>query len=260
MEYLNESTSKGNQPKFIEGDWFYKEDSMGYESIAEALVSEFLSYVEGIEFIDYYLDVIEYDGKRMECCKSKIYTTDGKSFVPVRKILNYYADKKELSKKTGKALLDYVVDCVYKATNLDIRDYLRTLTYIDSIILNEDRHFNNICLVEDKNGNYRVAPIFDNGLSLLSDTSQDYRYGVSLDILIRNVKCMPFVNSFSKQVSYFESRPLVIDIDGFLNKLDMVDADLDSYIPFKQEGYERAKKVLLKRLKETEGTLWVRKM
>lgn len=79
MEYLNESTSKGNQPKFI-----------------------------------------EYDEKRMECCKSKIYTTDAKSFVPVRKILNYYADKKELSKKTGKALLDYVVDCVYKDTNLDL--------------------------------------------------------------------------------------------------------------------------------------------
>ena len=134
----------------------------------------------------------------------------------------------------------------------------RTLTYIDSIILNEDRHFNNISLIE-KDGEYRVAPIFDNGLSLLSDTSQDYRYGVSLDILIRKVKCMPFVNSFSKQVGYFENSPLVIDMDGFLAKLEIIDANLDSYVPFKQDGYKRAKIVLLKRLNEMEGILWVRK-
>ena len=38
MEYLNESTSKGNQPKFIEGDWFYKEDSMGYERAKKVLL------------------------------------------------------------------------------------------------------------------------------------------------------------------------------------------------------------------------------
>lgn len=258
MGFIREGTSKGNQSKFIKDGWFYKEDNMGYESISEALVSEFLSFIDGVEYIDYYLELVEKDGKSVECCKSKVYNTDNENFISVGKILKVYANKKDLSNLTGKALLDYVVDCVYTSTGVDIRDYLRVLTYIDSLILNEDRHFYNICLIE-KDGEYRVAPVFDNGLSLLSDTSQDYRHGVALDILIRKVKCMPFVNSFDKQVKYFEHKPLVIDIDGFYKKLDLVDKNLDDYIPFKKEGYLRAKQVLLKRLSEKEGTLWVRK-
>lgn len=73
--------------------------------------------------------------------------------------------------------MDYIVACVYKSTGVDIRGYLIILAYIDSLILNEDRHFYNICLIE-KDEEYRVAPIFDNGLSLLSDTSQNYRHGL----------------------------------------------------------------------------------
>lgn len=43
MDILSVSggSSKGNQPKFIKDGYFYKVDTMGYESISEALVGEF---------------------------------------------------------------------------------------------------------------------------------------------------------------------------------------------------------------------------
>lgn len=259
MEFLKQSTSKGNQPKFIDckGGWFYKVDSMGYESISEALVSEFLSFVEGVDYIDYHLELYNDNGKQLECCKSKVYNINGENFVSLWKILKVYGDKKELNNLKGKELVDYIVDCVKGGTGVDIRDYLGLLMYIDSIILNEDRHINNINLIE-KDGEYRVAPIYDNGLSLLSDV-KDYRYGVGLSVLMRNVKSKPFNSDFDKQAKYFDREPLIIDIDGFKKKLELVDSNLDAYVPFKQEGYRRAKEVLLKRLKQTEGTLWIRK-
>lgn len=259
MLYLNGGSSKGNQPKFIINDYFYKEDSKGYESIAEVLVSELLAYIEGIEYIDYYLVKLEDDnGSILECCKSKIYNKEDESFVSIAKILKMCMSENSLRKYNGKALVDFVVDSVYKVTNVDIRSYLGVLSYLDAIILNEDRHFNNISLIE-RNGVYRVAPIFDNGLSLLSDTSQDYLMGRGIGVLIRKVKCRPFSSSFSKQVRYFDNKPLVIRIDEFYKKLKEVKCNLDLYIPFKQQEYLRAERVLLKRLKETEGVLWVKK-
>lgn len=56
-----------------------------------------------------------------------------------------------LRKYNGKVLVDFVVDSVYKVTNVDIRSYLGVSSYLDAIILNEDRHFNNISLIE-RNG------------------------------------------------------------------------------------------------------------
>lgn len=86
MNFIGEGTSEGNQTKFVIDGWFYKEDGMGYESISEALVSEFLSFVDDIEYIDYYLEVVEKDGKSVECCKSKVYNTDNESFISVEKV------------------------------------------------------------------------------------------------------------------------------------------------------------------------------
>lgn len=249
---INGSTSKGNQPKFVKGGFLYKEDSMGYESISEALVSEFLSFVDNVDFIDYYLDIVNRHGKNVCCCKSKIYTGEDESFVSVYKLLNN-ANKlnpKIFKKINGRDLVDYVVDNIKILTGVDIRGYLALLSVVDAITLNEDRHFNNICLIE-RGGEYRVAPIYDNGLSLLSDTS-DYPMGERVSVLINRVKCRPFNVSFSKQVRYFDFNPLNIRYDDLVDKLNLVE------VPFKEKEFLRAKMVLLKRLRDTEGYLWKR--
>lgn len=265
MNFVVNSTSKGNQPKFTMNGWFYKEDYLGYESISEVLASELLYFIQGIDFLDYFLEEVEaevpledgtgFETKTLYCCKSKIYTEG--DFIAISKILSVFGDESKYNKYTGKELLDYVVDCVKDATGLDIRNYLRVLSYLDSILLNEDRHLTNICLIE-RDGVYREAPIFDNGLSLLADTNTFLMAGQT-DIYMRNVKCKPFSTSFKKQTRYFDNKPLVIDIDGFKERLDLVDSNLDFYVPFKKDEYKRAKHVLLKRLRDTEGELWVKK-
>lgn len=56
MSLLSSCTLGGIQVKFLEDGYVYKEDLLGYESISEALVSEFETYIKGINFVDYALE------------------------------------------------------------------------------------------------------------------------------------------------------------------------------------------------------------
>lgn len=257
IENISGSYSKGNQTKFISEGYFYKEDMMGYESISEVLVSELLSYTSGVSFIDYLLEEVHYEGKIMYCCKSKVYTSEGESFVSLYRLLQIFNGVEGLKRTKGRESVDYVIDFVKRTVNLDIHKYLSQMIILDAIILNEDRHLNNICFIY-RNGVYKVAPLFDNGLSLLSDLN-DYPLDGNILRLIRKVKAKPFSTSFSTQVGYFPYFPLVIDYEGFYSKLEKVEENLSGYVPFKQKEYHRAKAVLLRRLRETEGKLWVKK-
>ncbi|MDE7188186.1 MAG: hypothetical protein K2O13_11870 [Lachnospiraceae bacterium] len=66
--------------------------------------------------------------------------------------------------------IDYVVEFAESLTGINIREYLGKLMTLDMLIVNVDRHFNNIGIIANSiAGQYRPAPIFDNGNSLLSD-------------------------------------------------------------------------------------------
>lgn len=59
------STSKGNQIKWVKNGVWLKSDSLGYESIAEALVSTLEMFIHRIDYVDYSLCKIHesgYDG------------------------------------------------------------------------------------------------------------------------------------------------------------------------------------------------------
>ena len=54
-EKIENHTSKGNQPKWhIKNKW-YKADHMGYEALAEYVVSELLKKSDIGDFVDYHL-------------------------------------------------------------------------------------------------------------------------------------------------------------------------------------------------------------
>ena len=103
--------------------------------------------------------------------------------------------------KIPKEKIDFVIDVVNSETGLDITDYLRKIFTLDAIVLNEDRHLNNLSVIYGEGG-YRIAPIFDNGLSLLSNI-KDYPLGTPASILIRKVKSKPFSINFKKQYNFF---------------------------------------------------------
>ena len=76
--------------------------------------------------------------------------------------------------------------------------YLTLLFVVDALFLNDDRHLNNIAVLE-KNGQFDYCPIFDNGAGLLSNVRM-----APMDIgpaaLIRSAKARPFNTTFNRQV------------------------------------------------------------
>jgi hypothetical protein len=68
---------------------------------------------------------------------------------------------------------------------LEVSRQIAQMLAFDAFILNEDRHTNNILFLFDPiSENWSLAPIFDNGLSLLSDV-KDYPLGTPMTILKR---------------------------------------------------------------------------
>ena len=71
--------------------------------------------------------------------------------------------------------------------------------------MNEDRHTNNIAVLYDTEKDcYELSPIFDQGLSLLADTSFDFSLERPLEECMRQVEAKPFHLSFEQQVDAAE--------------------------------------------------------
>ena len=75
---------------------------------------------------------------------------------------------------------------------------------LDSFFLNEDRHTNNLSVIRnEKTGKYRLSPIYDNGLSLLSDL-HDYPLEQDIYSMIARVQAKPFDRDFDLQTEAAE--------------------------------------------------------
>lgn len=248
------STSKGNQVKWFKDNMYIKADSMGHEGVSEALVAELLRYVEGIDFVDYFMCRIVDGGNHFEGCYSYNCLKPDEEMISFYRILQSYGFVSSSGKidTRGETLFEFVCDEISKITGLDMYKYLSDLIKVDYITRNEDRHLNNICVIMKADGSFRYAPIFNNGLSLLSDTS-DYPLTSSTRYLMKKVHSKPFLSKFDKQFRLTDLKPLVIDYNSFLSSLEK------SYVYFKEIEYNRAKQVLLLSLSELKGSVWIQK-
>lgn len=252
------STSKGNQVKWVCGGKFLKADSMGYESIAEVLATEVEMAIKDINFVDYSLCVINEGGHKYCGCSSDIFIMEGESLVSVDRVLSRYAGS-EKSKSillrgiVGKELVSRLCDICSQLTKIskyEIMNYFSQIVKLDALILNEDRHLNNITFIQGTDGSYRCSPIFDNGLSFLSDV-YDYPLSVDISILIRKVKAKPFSSDFKKQIRYFADYDLLkLDIDKLYYRLE------NCMVDFKEKEFSRSVAVLKYRLSSLKGVVW----
>ena len=97
----------------------------------------------------------------------------------------------------------YVESFVKEYTGLDIHEYLSKMLALDALILNTDRHFNNIGIIANsKENKYRFAPIFDNGRSLLSEIEK-FPFDISIEENIQNVIGKPFAANLEYQAHVF---------------------------------------------------------
>ncbi len=210
-EKIAETSSKGNQEKWFDKDankW-YKLDQFGYEALTETLVSKLL-ILSNIEqetpftFARYTMERLHVHGRERTGCASENFLREGQAIITVSHLLNRYLGvplKEKLEKlSSDKKRIAYLAEAVKTYTGLvEFPQYLTLLFEIDALFLNDDRHLNNIAVIE-QNGRYSYCPIFDNGAGLLSNT-QYSPMDISPQGLIPTLVARPFCTTFNRQMN-----------------------------------------------------------
>ena len=203
IESANHS-SKGNQPKWCVQNIWYKADYMGYEGLAEIVISRLLKKTNINNFVEYYPVKIEFSHYNRSGCFSFNFLKKDEELIPIERLHRLY-NGVGLSNKLRDMKVDekirYTVDFVEKTTGLtNFGEYLTAMIEIDAFFLNEDRHTNNIALIRNaETRKFRLCPYFDQGLSLLSDLEGFWLEG-NTDKHIMRVEAKPF-GSFNSQVA-----------------------------------------------------------
>lgn len=204
-----EHSSKGNQPKWVVNGIWYKADHMGYEGLAEVLVSRLLEKSNIQNFVKYYPIKIAFGYYNRTGCYSHNFLKRGDELVPLERLHRLY--KAVGLAKTLQGIPDiskkiqYTVEFVEEVTNLkNVGAYFTAMMEIDAFFLNEDRHTNNIAFIRNPETNtFNFCPYFDQGLSLLSDLEGFWLDG-DTDKYMMRVSAKPF-GSFRKQVEAAEN-------------------------------------------------------
>lgn len=212
---IAETSSKGNQEKWYDAETnrWYKLDQFGYEALSECAVSAMLEY-SNIEadtpftFVRYDMESINAHGRRRTGCSSPNFLSAGQSIVTLSHLLNRVLDaplKEKLDRLSGdKKRIQYLAEQTAEYTGLEyFPEYLTLIFEVDSLFLNDDRHLNNIAVIE-KNGKYNYCPIFDNGAALLSNT-QLSQMDIMPKALMSVLKARLFNTTFTRQMKSAEA-------------------------------------------------------
>lgn len=233
---LNHS-SKGDQPKWLIKNQYYKADHMGYESLSEYLVSELLKKSTVTDFVEYTPVIIKYNNKELIGCESENFLKNGEELFTFERLHRAYTGQ-ELYKTVWqmndvKERIVYTVNFIEEVTNLkNVGEYLTAIAEIDMLFLNEDRHFNNLSVIRSENNEYRLSPVFDNGLSFLSDTRTDYPLGIDIYQAIPKVGAKPFSTDFDTQTDILEEiYGTQLKIHTNRNQIRKLIDDLNEYYP-----------------------------
>ena len=204
---IAETSSKGNQEKWRDGSRWYKLDQFGYEGLAETVISRLLEY-SGIEsdtpfrFVRYRMERIHVHDRDRTGCSSADFLNPGESIITLAHLFRRM-DSSLLEKFSRlpsiKRRIEYLAKETAELTGLaGFPQYMTLLFEVDALFLNDDRHLNNIAVLE-KDGHYDYCPIFDNGAGLLSNT-QSAPMEIEPKALIRTTTARPFQTTFNRQV------------------------------------------------------------
>lgn len=145
------------------GLWYYKlscYDSYrgiyGHECVNEIVASRLMSIL-GVEHVEYRLvhALICVNGKESETWlnRSRSFRKKGER----KQALDTFYD---LNKKEGESPLDL-------CRRFGWENEIKKIMLVDYLIVNRDRHGANIEVLQSTNGNLRLAPVFDSGLSFV---------------------------------------------------------------------------------------------
>ena len=205
---IAETSSKGNQEKWLDHNRWYKLDQFGYEALAETVTSLLLEH-SNIEqdtpftFVRYRMERIHVHGRERTGCSSENFLRPTQSIITLSHLHKRYSNRplrEVLGRLTSdKRRIEYLAEATAEITSLDLfPQYLTLLFELDARILNDDRHLNNIAVLE-QGGRFDYCPIFDNGAGLLSNT-QFSPMDIVPQGLMRQLKARPFNTTFNRQV------------------------------------------------------------
>lgn len=136
---------------------------VGHESVNELIVARLLNYL-GIEHLDYDLvhAKVVVDDREHET-----YFSSSKDFKKLGDSKNTFETYYELEKLKGETVIEF---CRRKGWKKKIDEMM----LIDFLVLNRDRHGANIEVLKSREEKtVRLAPLFDQGLSLLFNCHND---------------------------------------------------------------------------------------
>lgn len=210
-EKVAETSSKGNQEKWYDKDTnkWYKLDQFGYEALTETIISILLkkSNIKSdtpFSFAEYQMEKLNVHGRDRTGCSSKNFLESGQSIITLSHLFSRHLGmslKEKLERlPSDKKRIEYLASATTEYIGLkEFPQYLTLLFEIDALFLNDDRHLNNIAVIE-KNGKFDYCPIFDNGAGLLSNT-QFSPMDIDPKGLIKDVVARPFNTSFTRQIN-----------------------------------------------------------
>lgn len=208
---IENKSSKGNQLKWRDGDWWYKADYTGYEALAEYVISHLLikSSLREDEFLLYDLEDIKYRSSVFHGVKSRNFLRDDWQLITLERLFKsvYGQSLNAMIYKTENHAnrLKLIVDETERLTGLkNFGEYMSKMLTIDSLFLNEDRHTHNIAILVNGGKEYMLCPIFDQGAALLADTTIDYPLNGNVYDMIDSVKPKTFCDDFLEQLEIAE--------------------------------------------------------
>lgn len=229
---IGNTMSSGMQSKFYNPstDTWYKQDYLGHEGLSEYVASKLM---EGgsVPHVDYEPCRFMMGNKEVTGCRSQNFLAPGERLVSTYELLEKelgidIADETATIPDVQNRIRNFVDKVVEVSGCKEFGSYLTAMLRLDAFTKNDDRHFNNISLIQDKDGNYRPAPIYDNGAAFLSD---QYMYGENYNETqiiheMDGVMAKPFSTDFDEQLDACES---LYPSDFKLNKA-VLDRDLMS--------------------------------
>ncbi|WP_407425219.1 hypothetical protein [Treponema sp.] len=217
-------TSDGTQDKFFKNGLWFKLDRYGGEGIAECVASIILEEcgLESSKFVKYTPCLI--NGR--SGCYSKNFLNEDEAFITLYRLYKNVTGRDladVCSKMDYDDAIEYVINFVKQQTALDIHEYLANTFALDKVILNDDRHFNNMGIVY--NGvDFKTAPIFDNGKSFLIGNKKARQFdNISDKIKTAFAKC--FSPSFDMNARYLQKYQTVKISLGCINEINKFKTD-----------------------------------
>lgn len=210
------SSYLGAQKKWVTNShtWF-KEDLIGGEAVAETLVSLFLSSCLNITEFEAGFVAYGVSTEGSNLCYSYSFLKEGESFIPLYDAIRALKPKEqEFMDFEGK--LEYI-DSVYKAVlGYSCKRWLLRILTLDVMFRNTDRHLSNLGFVADRQGNLRIAPIFDNGLAL--GVSGGAYYDLSNTISGLGFRVKPYQLTIGYLEKYINPSYFAFSVVKFINR------------------------------------------